>query len=246
MGPKVTLSASSDAPAGRCCPYDVLGIPRDASVELARAAAEDAVTKVLERAGKDWIMNMKLAAFAAIVTTKLGEDKAWELYQEVGPKRFAALNVFGSSRGDLPQRPALAADARPEDSKRKDKGATTLIAKVSLSEDEGMQATSPTESDGMDVNAANVPSEQKDTSQVPEAKYWWQVKKGPAGKRKWGWVNKHVNDRLEDAFEEGLPETDADIDGWTYHYDLVNMVQTSPGEAGTQREIRREIWEEDS
>ena len=109
-----------------------------------------------------------------------------------------------------------------------------------------MQAASHSSDDGMDVNAPNVPTEQKDTSQATEETYWWQVKKGAVGKRRWGWVDKNVNNRLEDAYEAGIPETDAEIDGWTYHYDLVNMVQTSPLEAATQREIRRVVWEEDS
>ena len=239
-------SASSDGSAGRCCPYDVLGIPPDASVELARAAAEDAVKKVLERGGKDWIMNMKLAAFATIVSNKLGEDKAWELYQEVGPKKFAGLNVFVDRREDLPQHPAPAACGKAAHSKRGDKKAVGLVAKVSLSEDEGMEAANNYSDDGMDVNSPNVPTEQKGTSHASETMYWWQVRKGAAGKRRWGWVDEKVNDRLEDAFEGGCNETDAEIDGWTYHYDFVTMTQTSPLEARTQREIRRVVWEGDS
>ena len=54
-----------------------------------------------------------------------------------------------------------------------------------------------------------------------------------------------VNSRLEGAHRAGLDMITATIDGWTYHYDLVAMTQTSPNEAVTVREIRRVICDGD-
>ena len=64
--------ASNVGDAGLCSPHSVLDIPHDASVDEARDAAEAAIKQMSERGGNEWILNMKLAAFAAIVTDKLG------------------------------------------------------------------------------------------------------------------------------------------------------------------------------
>ena len=76
-------------------------------------------------------------------------------------------------------------------------------------------------------------------SQGPETCYWWQVRKGPTKRKYWGWVDDNVNSRLERAWCAGAGDTTAVIDGWCYYYDLVLMVQLSPGEARTERAIRR-------
>ena len=83
-------------------------------------------------------------------------------------------------------------------------------------------------------------------SEEPEECYWWQVRKGPPGKRRWGFVDDNVNKRLERAFRAGDDDTIAEINGWWYYYDLVYMMQISPMEGGTRREIRRVICDGDS
>ena len=95
-----------------CCPYKVLRIAKCSSVEEAQAAAERAIMTMSAGGGNEWIVNMKLAAFAAIVQTELGEDKAWKLYREVRQKN-PGLKVVDLVRDahDVGQRPP--ADGSP-------------------------------------------------------------------------------------------------------------------------------------
>ena len=79
-----------------------------------------------------------------------------------------------------------------------------------------------------------------------EEKYHWQVRKGKRGKQKWGWVDADLDQHLEAAYQMGLGETTFDIDGWKYYYDLVEMMQTSPSADGTERQIRRWRYEDNS
>ena len=221
-------------------PHMVLEIPRDASVEQARAAAEEAIKQMSERGGTEWIVNMKLAAFAAVVSAKLGEEQAWKLYLEVrskmpAPKRF----MDGRKERALPRPPPPPpAGGLPQP--------PPAPAGAPLASRDDVAPTTNTSHDAADSSWAIVPCQQEGMSQKLEETYWWQVKKGPAGKRRWGWMGDNVNERLEEAFRAGHDEVTADIDGWTYSYDLVAMMQTSPFEAATRREIRRVICDGDS
>ena len=47
-----------------------------------------------------------------------------------------------------------------------------------------------------------------------EKTYWWQVRKGPAKKRRWGWVDHNVNIKLEAAYQKGLTECFAVVEEW--------------------------------
>ena len=76
--------------------------------------------------------------------------------------------------------------------------------------------------------------------------YKWQVKTGKANKRKWTDALPALNERLEAAYTQGFCSTTWDWDGWTYYYEFGNeMMQTSPGEEGTERPIRRILKEPD-
>ena len=108
-----------------------------------------------------------------------------------------------------------------------------------------MPATTNTSGDARGSNSLNKATQTEGTSQEPEKYYWWQVKKGPPKKRRWGWVDENVNSRLEEAFHAGNKEATADIDGWTYHYDLVTGTQISPSEAVMTREIRHVICDDE-
>ena len=74
-------------------PHSVLGVPADASLEDARDAAKAAVSQMSGREGSEWLLNMKLAAFAAIISDKLGAVVAWQLYHQVRPKEPANSNL---------------------------------------------------------------------------------------------------------------------------------------------------------
>ena len=238
-------SPSSVGCAGLCCPHSVLEISHDASVEEARAAAEGFVMQLSGRGGSEWILNMKLAAFAAIVTTKLGEDRAWDLYQEVRPKN-PPFNVFVDRREERGRHgpPPPQAGAHPPEGDIQEERAPLPGSQAGPSSNGvwGPTTNSSVDGDGWSI----VPVQHKGTSQEPEEIYWWQVKKGPAGKRKWGWMDDNVSKRLEEAFRAGDAETTVDIDGWLYSYDFIAKTQTSPGEAATARAIRRVICDGNS
>ena len=75
--------------------------------------------------------------------------------------------------------------------------------------------------------------------------YKWQVQTGKAKKRRWTDALPELNERLEAAYTQGMCSTTWDWDGWTYYYEFGNeMMQTSPGEEGTERPIRRILKEE--
>ena len=135
-----------------CCPYNVLEIAKGSSVEEAKDAAELAVMSYEDGKNKEWIVNMKLAAFAHIVHTKLGKDSAWKLYQKVS-KKNPAFKFFDLCREahDLPERPRGGAssgtdkeDERPPLARRrvalkagpaggkKTKGAATLLLTLTV------------------------------------------------------------------------------------------------------------------
>ena len=67
----------------------------------------------------------------------------------------------------------------------------------------------------------------------------WQVQTGTGKKRKWTVVSDDLAALLEDAHANGLQSCTWDWDGWVYTYDMLAMIQRSPGEAGTERPIRR-------
>ena len=146
-------SPGVDDSAGLCCPYNVLEIANGSSVEEAQEAAELAVMTYEDGENKEWIVNMKLAAFAHIVHTKLGKDSAWKLYQEVS-KKSPAFKFFDLCREahDLPERrPAGASSgqhkqderaplarrrvslkAGPAGGKKQTKGAATLLVTLTV------------------------------------------------------------------------------------------------------------------
>ena len=227
-----TEPPSSDAGAGILCPCTVLEIPQDASVEQARAAAEEAV-KNLPKGGAEWILNMKLAAFGAIVSAKLGEEKAWELYKQLRPKRHPFNLYVKDTPPGIPQRPPRA-DAPPGDD-----------TQAQASASEGVPRPTSTSGAARGSSSASGAVEDEGTSQTPDKSYWWQVRLGPDRKRRWGWADDDVNGLLEEAFEAGDATATAEIEGWVYYYDLVHMMQTS-GSPGTERAIRRVMCEGDA
>ena len=227
-------------------PYSVLGVPRNASVEEARDAAERMIMQMVGRGGyQEWIMNMKLAAFGAIADEKLGEVVAFQLYFELHQK-LPPVNMHGirlNERGLAVPPPAPPDGPRgityvgatpkrppqPRNSGRSSGSAATSAARGSVGSELSIK-----------------PYKQEGASEGKDEVYWWQVKKGQTGKRKWGWVDDHVNDRLEKAFKDGVTEITAEIDGWQYVYNFESMTQTSPGEGATKRQIRRVICDGDS
>ena len=235
-------SDKSDDCAGMNCPYKVLGIPQDADVVQAVAAAEGAVMQLSAREGSAWILNMKLAAFAAIVSKQVGEDQAWNLYQQIRPKNLDGY-VFVDHREarDVPALPAPDDDAPDWGDMEDDEQRTVERPEETGPQPNGNMPPLPEAADDADGAGSSImPAQQGGTSQGPQEEcFWWQVKKGHAKKRRWGWVDENVNSRLEEAFHAGLQNTTAEIDGWTYEYDLVTMIQTSPVEERTEREIRR-------
>ena len=229
-----------------CCPYKVLRIAKCSSVGEAQAAAERAIMTMSAGGGNEWIVNMKLAAFAAIVQSELGEEKAWQLYREVRQKN-PGLKVVDLVRDahDVGQRPP--ADGSPGQHKpglpeqsEQGEGARPAGAK------RAGRASSAASDDAGGSNWEIVPVNEENTSHDPEKSYWWQVRKGQAGKRRWGWVDENINGRLEAAYGQGQRETTAELDEWTYKYDLVDMMQTSTGQAVTKREIRRVAYDPNS
>ena len=213
-------------------PHSVLGVPADASVEDARDAAEAAVSQMSGREGSEWLLNMKLAAFAAIVTDKLGALVAWQLYQQVRPKQPTNNNLQFQRdiRGlaEPPPPPSRVPPPRPSaGAARRQPPARGLSDK----------AADESRSSSWEV----VTDSQEGASMEVEDVFWWQVRKGPKDKRKWGWMDEQVNARLEEAWEGERNEVYAEIDGWEYLYDLVAMTQTSQSAEGTTRRIRRVI-----
>ena len=231
---------------GQNCLFETLEIPRGASVEQAQAAAEEAVMKQTERGESQETLNMKLAAFAALVSIKWDKDRrwAWKLFEQVRRQKppFNISVHDGEQRG-LPQPPprARAPPGGNREQKRAPLPTPPAPPQVGPSSGEGVPATTTTSKNARSSSSWILAIRQEDTSQEPDEEYWWQVQKGPPRKRKWGFVDEHVNSCLEEAWRAGNPETTAWIDGWEYYYDLFAMTQTSPGEAATQREIRRVI-----
>ena len=227
--------------AGLSVAYDVLEIANGSCVEGAREAAEYAMEMYQEGEKKEWIVIMKLAAFAYIVHTKEGSDRAWQLYQEVRAKNknFKFLDLCREAH-DLPERRRDGASSGTD--KEDDRPPLARRFRSSTTEWAGRKARkASSEADGDDAGWSLVPVKQEETT-LDEKKYWWQVRLGKAGKRKWGWVDDNVNCHLEAAFDAGATECWADRDEWTYHYDLLNLIQTSPGPAETKRELRRVTW----
>ena len=216
-----------------CSPFDVLLIPRDASVQRAREAANQAVRELSNQPGSEWILNMKIAAYAAVVAMKTNEDP-YEHYQQVRrPER--PKKVFRHSR------PARKTD----DLAAETAGTTTTPATTPRARSSGEEKGDSAGSSGTRGATSKRAAKSGGTPKEKEKKYWWQVKKGPTGRRRWGWMDDDIHSRLEGAYGRGLNETTATINGWTYHYDLVGMTQTSPNEAETVRQIRRVICDGD-
>ena len=67
----------------------------------------------------------------------------------------------------------------------------------------------------------------------------WQVHAGKAKKRYWKTVSDDLQEILEHAFVNGLDSTTWKWDGWTYYYEMGEMMQYSPGPEGEERAIRR-------
>ena len=242
-------SSSSAERAGLCSPYNVLEIPHDASVEQAGKMAQRAVLHagrmdIEHEAGSEFIVNMKLAAFAAIASSEYGEDEAWELLQQVRSRRHP-LTVFADRRGS-PGPPPHPPPASSQAGKSSGKGKPSPTPPAPSQAPPWTETTSNTSGEAHGSDSAIVPHQPQVTSQEPETGYGWQVRKGRPGKRWWGWVDDKVNFRLEMAFQRGHREVTAEIDGWTYCYDLIAMTQTSPNAAATEREIRRVICIDDS
>ena len=134
-----------------CCPYNVLEIAKGSSVEEAKEAAELAVMEYEDGKNKEWIVVMKVAAFAHIVHIQWGRNEAWKLYQEVS-KKNAAFRFFDICREahDVSERPRGGAssgtdkeDERPPLARRrvalkagpaggKKKGAATLVLTLTV------------------------------------------------------------------------------------------------------------------
>ena len=63
--------------------------------------------------------------------------------------------------------------------------------------------------------------------------------KGKKKNRKWGDVEEALSKHLEEAFQAQEEETTFNLTVGTYHYDMKDMIQTSPLQWKTKRRIRR-------
>ena len=227
------------------------------SCDTARRAAEDAVRRLSEIPGSEWILAMKLTAFAAIAREQVGAEKAHELFQDVHPRK-APFNIFREREPrpfpppppppprrvkDAPpeSEPLLAANSAPKGSSTKGlvqlpkEAASGAEAAASSSSGSLRPVKEEPKQEGITAQAETENSSEK----PPQEGHHWQVRKGRKGKMRWGWVDEDLDRHLERKFQEGVGETTFLIDGWKYYYDLIAMTQTSPGDDATERAIRR-------
>ena len=147
-----------------CCPYNVLEIAKGSSVEEAKEAAELAVMEYEDGKNKEWIVNMKLAAFAHIVHIQWGRNEAWKLYQEVS-KKNAAFRFFDICREahDLPERPRGGASSGTD--KEDDRPPLARRFRSSTTEWAGRKARkASSEADGDDAGWAFVSVKKEETT----------------------------------------------------------------------------------
>ena len=270
LGPGATMAGNPTQPPnpgsatlpaagcrGLCCPHCVLEISHDVSCDTARQAAEDAVRRLADIPGSEWILAMKLTAFAAIAREQVGAEKAHELFQDVHPRK-APFNIFREREPrpfpppppppprrvkDAPpeSEPLLAANSAPKGSSTKGlvqlpkEAASGAGAAASSSSGSLRPVKEEPKQEGITAQAETENSSEK----PPQEGYHWQVRKGRKGKMRWGWVDEDLDRHLERKFQEGVGETTFLIDGWKYYYDLLAMTQTSPGDDATERAIRR-------
>ena len=249
---------------GLCCPYCVLEIPHDASFDVVRASAESAVRKVQGSGDSGWILGMKLSAFAAIAEKEFGHERAWELCHEIQPIRLP-FNIFVPRQADRvapapapptppppppPPPPAALAVVPAAD---KDSSACGSVfpsggstGGLGTSSGSASQPISDAEPPSKKARKGSEGAPPEVKSKPSEESFYWQVKKGKKGKMKWGWVDEALNKHLERAFLNGEGETTFVSDGWKYYYDFGDMTQTSPGDAATERPIRRIKCDDDS
>ena len=67
----------------------------------------------------------------------------------------------------------------------------------------------------------------------------WQVRAGKKKNAYWLTVADDCAAILEHAYQNGLDSCTWEWDGWTYYYEMGTMTQCSPGDAATERRIRR-------
>ena len=96
-----------------------------------------------------------------------------------------------------------------------------------------------------DINMGNAHSPDGDpelaasstVTSIDEDAHVWQVRTGRPGRMIWSEVDAELADILETAFENRSAMCGWVWDGWTYTYDMITYMQTSP--TGRQRAIRR-------
>ena len=230
---------------GWCCPHCVLEISHEAPPEEGRKKVEDAISNWEAQTEDEWIVHMKMCAYLALLAKRTGDNKDWELTQAVqgigNAKRVqwdrpgirvtatpaAPPNTATNSERPEPTTPGHPADgfSAPEKKTRKIQAGT----------DEGEAASSS----GQQPDVAQQADVGKKETRTSPKRVHWQVMLGKKKNRRWGDVEEALNKHLEETFQAQKEETTFQVTVGTYHYDMKDMIQTSPLQWGTRREIRR-------
>ena len=230
---------------GWCCPHCVLEISHEAPPEEGRKKVEDAISNWEAQTEDEWIVHMKMCAYLALLAKRTGNNKDWVLTQAVqgigNAKRVqwdrpgirvtatpaAPPNTTTNSERPEPTTPGHPADgfSAPEKKTRKIQAGT----------DEGEVASSS----GQQPDVAQQIDVGMEKTETSLKRVHWQVMKGKKKNRKWGDVEEDLSKHLEEAFQAQEKETTFNLTVGTYHYDLKDMIQTSPLQWKTKRRIRR-------
>ena len=230
---------------GWCCPHCVLEISHEAPLEDGRKKVEDAISNWEAQTEDEWILHMKMCAYLALLKKQEANHKDYVIIQ--------AVQKIGNAKRVQWDRPGIRVTATPSatptTTTNSDRPEPTTPGHSADGFSAPEKKTRMTQAGTGEGEVASSSGQQPDVAQQIDVgkektetslkRVHWQVMKGKKKNRKWGDVEEDLSKHLEEAFQAQEKETTFNLTVGTYHYDMKDMIQTSPLQWETKRRIRR-------